>query len=60
MQVKAKARISGATGDREPGDEFEVEDALGQNLIDRNLVEKTGKASSAQRDKAPTLEKPEQ
>lgn len=60
MEVKAIARISGATGDREPGDKFEVDDSLGESLIDRKLVvrvEPSGKVSGG---KSPALGKPEQ
>ena len=40
MKVKAMARISGRPGDRDIGEEFELDDAFAQELIDKGLVEK--------------------
>ncbi|MDT3720347.1 hypothetical protein [Pseudomonas oryzihabitans] len=42
MKVKALASLSGAVGDREPGDEFDVKAEDGRELIERGLVEEVG------------------
>lgn len=38
MKVRALASLSGAVGDREPGDEFDVKSEEGRQLIERGLV----------------------
>lgn len=38
MKVRALASLSGAVGDREPGDEFDVKAEDGRQLIERGLV----------------------
>lgn len=38
MKVRALASLSGAVGDREPGDEFDVKAEEGRQLIERGLV----------------------
>lgn len=49
MKVRALARISGRPGDRDVGDEFEVDAELGAGLIARGLVaEVIPKAAKAQ------------
>ncbi|MBK3432474.1 hypothetical protein JJD73_00730 [Pseudomonas fluorescens] len=39
MRVIAQATLSGATGDREKGEEFTVDAKLGADLVARRLVE---------------------
>jgi hypothetical protein len=39
MKVIALGNLSGATGDREKGEEFSVEAKLGADLVGRGLVE---------------------
>lgn len=39
MKVIALGNLSGATGDREKGEEFTVSAELGKDLIERKLVE---------------------
>jgi len=46
MKVKALARISGRPGDRDIGEEFELDDAFAQELIDKGLVEKAASAKT--------------
>lgn len=38
MKVTAQGNLSGATGDREKGEEFTVDAELGADLIKRGLV----------------------
>ncbi|MFU2330322.1 hypothetical protein [Pseudomonas sp. NFX98] len=40
MNVIALGILSGATGDREKGEEFTVDAKLGEDLVARGLVEK--------------------
>lgn len=51
MRVIALGTLSGATGDREKGDEFTVDAKLGADLVERGLVEPVPEA-------APATEKP--
>lgn len=51
MKVVALGTLSGATGDREKGDEFVVDAKLGADLVARGLVEPAPEA-------APSAEKP--
>ena len=51
MNVIALGSLSGATGDREKGDEFAVDAKLGADLVARGLVEPVPEA-------APATEKP--
>lgn len=51
MKVVALGTLSGATGDREKGEEFSVEAKLGADLVSRGLVEPA-------REAAPAAEKP--
>ncbi|WP_259038533.1 hypothetical protein [Pseudomonas lactis] len=51
MKVVALGTLSGATGDREKGDEFVVDAKLGADLVERGLVEPAPEA-------APSAEKP--
>lgn len=50
MRVIALGTLSGATGDREKGDEFTVDAKLGADLVARGLVEPAA-------DSAPIAEK---
>ena len=47
MQVVALGTLSGATGDREKGDEFVVDAKLGADLVGRGLVEPAPEAPPA-------------
>lgn len=40
MKVRALGNLSGAVGDQEAGSVFEVDDDIGQSLIDRGVVER--------------------
>jgi hypothetical protein len=40
MKVVAKANLSGAVGDRVPGEEFTVDAKTADDLVGRGLVEK--------------------
>ena len=51
MKVIALGTLSGATGDRERGEDFVVDAKLGADLVARGLVEPAPEA-------APTTEKP--
>lgn len=45
MKVVAMGTLSGATGDREKGDEFVVDAKLGADLVARGLVEPAPEAA---------------
>ncbi|MGN7445406.1 MAG: hypothetical protein GXW93_21220 [Pseudomonas lactis] len=47
MKVVALGTLSGATGDREKGDEFVVDAKLGADLVGRGLVEPAPEAPPA-------------
>ncbi|WP_322614211.1 hypothetical protein [Pseudomonas sp. BIC9C] len=47
MKVIALGILSGATGDREKGEEFTVDAKLGADLIQRGLVEPVAEATPA-------------
>lgn len=51
MKVIALGTLSGATGDREKGEEFTVDAKLGSDLVARGLVELASET-------APATEKP--
>lgn len=42
MKVKALARLSTVSGWREPGEEFTINAAEADSLVERGLVERTG------------------
>jgi hypothetical protein len=47
MKVIALGILSGATGDREKGEEFTVDSTLGADLVKRGLVEPVAEAAPA-------------
>ncbi|WP_426160275.1 hypothetical protein [Pseudomonas sp. TSRC2-2] len=47
MKVIALGALSGATGDREKGEEFVVDAKLGADLIQRGLVKPAAEAAPA-------------
>lgn len=47
MKVVALGTLSGATGDREKGEEFTVDAKLGADLVGRGLVEPAPEAPPA-------------
>ena len=47
MRVIALGTLSGATGDRDKGDVFEVDAKLGADLVQRGLVTPTADVASA-------------
>ncbi|MEJ5278713.1 hypothetical protein WH299_05490 [Pseudomonas sp. MYb541] len=47
MKVVALGTLSGATGDREKGEEFTVDAKLGADLVGRGLVELAPEAPAA-------------
>lgn len=56
MRVIALGTLSGATGDREKGDEFVVDAKLGADLVARGLVEPAHEAAPATEKPAKTKE----
>lgn len=56
MKVVALGTLSGATGDREKGDEFVVDAKLGADLVARGLVEPAPEAAPAAEKPAKTKE----
>ncbi|CRM71437.1 hypothetical protein [Pseudomonas sp. 25 E 4] len=56
MKVVALGTLSGATGDREKGDEFVVDAKLGADLVARGLVEPAPEAAPASEKPAKTKE----
>lgn len=40
MKLRALGNLSGAVGDQESGAEFEVEDDVGQVLVDRGIAKR--------------------
>lgn len=53
MKVKALARLSTASGWREPGEEFTVNAAEADALVERGLVERSGAEPEQVADPAP-------
>lgn len=56
MKVVALGTLSGATGDRDKGDEFVVDAKLGADLVGRGLVEPATEAAPAAEKPAKTKE----
>lgn len=56
MRVIALGTLSGATGDREKGDDFVVDAKLGADLVARGLVEAAPEAAPAAEKPAKTKE----
>lgn len=52
MRVIALGTLSGATGDREKGEEFTVEAKVGADLVQRGLVELVTEAATEKPAKA--------
>jgi hypothetical protein len=52
MRVIALGALSGATGDREKGEEFTVEAKVGADLVQRGLVEPVTEAAAEKPAKA--------
>lgn len=51
MKVRSKANLSGAVGERVPGDEFTVDAKTGASLLERGLVEQVDETSAKKADK---------
>ncbi|MBH3308960.1 hypothetical protein I5P84_05765 [Pseudomonas mosselii] len=54
MKIRALGKLSGATGDREKGEEFEVDSKRGADLVARGYAEEVTKVAgtSGKPDKA--------
>ncbi len=47
MKIRALGKLSGATGDREKGEEFEVDSRRGADLVARGYAEEVAKVAGA-------------